>query len=534
MQNLKLLVIGLDGATWNVLIPLIKKGKLHTLEELMNNGVYGDLESTIPHITFPAWKSYSTGKNPGKLGVYWFLYPNFKEKSFLSNNSKDFKSYDYWDILGTEGIQCGILDMPGTYPPKEINGFMVSWGAPKQENYTYPPKLAEEIESKFDYRIDPEFFFDLNKEKGIKATKKIIKQRFEVARWLIEDKESDFFHMTIFHIDSVQHVFWRDMIDEKDVYANVIEDFWRLIDQEIGNFLEKATDENTTIILMSDHGFTKVKAIVNMSIWLRDNRYLILTSPKISKILSVVGINRDLVFRVVDKLNLVGIIRKLIPKDIAIRILDRFFPPSDDVVSLYSLERAINWSRSQVIPLPEGPIYINSKIKSDKKKYEKLRNELINKIESIKNPKTGERLAKKVYKKEELYRGKYLSKAPDLVILPNEGYEIATPAESNKMWIFNPKNRTGTHKIKGIFLASGPKIKKDCKIENIKIYDIAPTILHIFGFPLPSDIDGKVLTEIFEDDSEFAKRKARYVDPIYYEKEKIKEKIGKLKKIGKI
>jgi len=503
MKYPKMIVIGLDGATWEVIDRLIWEEKLPTLKKLKKNGIFGNLESTIPHITFPAWKSYSSGKNPGKLGVFWFLYPNFEKKCFISNNSTDFKSYDVWDILGKGGYTSGILDMPGTYPPKRINNFMISWGAPKQKNYTYPPELAEKLESKFSYRIDPEFFFDLDKEKGIKATKKIIEQRFEVAQWLIKENHPDFFHVTIFHIDSVQHVFWKDMINKRAPFENVIQDFWELIDRNINELLEKSTDENTILMLMSDHGFTETKAVFNISTWMKEEGYLVFNQSKITKFLSFIGLSRERIFNIVKKLKLVEIVKKTIPKDTSMRILDRFFPPPDDIVSMYSLENAVDWNKSDVIPLPEGPIYINPKYRG--KKYEKLRDELVNKIEDIANPITGERLVKKAYKKEEIYEGKYLDIAPDLILLPTLGYEIATPVDTDKTWVFDLKHRAGTHKLQGIFVAKGPGIKEGIEIDNVRIYDIAPTILHIFGLPIPNDIDGRVLTEIFEEDSEFAK-----------------------------
>ena len=527
-----LIVIGLDGATWEVIDKLIQEGKLPTLKKLKENGVSGALVSSIPPITFPAWKCYSSGKNPGKLGVFWFLYPDFNSKRFIPNDSTSFKSYDFWDLLSVKGYRCGILDMPGTYPPKKINGFMISWGAPKQKNYTYPADLAEELENKLNYKIDPEFFFDLDKDKAILATKKLIENRFETAIYLAKKYKPDFFHITIFHIDSVQHVFWRDMLDEDSRYRSVIEDFWVLIDNGINKLLEECTDENTRIILMSDHGFTGLKAIFNLTGWLEKKGYITLKKSILQSFLSKV-VNRDLIFELVKKLRLVKIIRKTMPKDLSMKILDKLFPPPDDVVPIYSLESAIDWEKSKIIPLPEGPIYVNPKIKLNKNKYKKLVNKLISEMKHIKNPKTGEQLFKQIFIRDEVYTGRYVNKAPDIILLPNDGYEISTPIRTNNLWVFELTHRTGTHKTHGIFIAYGPDIRKGYKIKDIKIYDIAPTILHIFGLPIPNDMDGRVLMEIFEPGSELAKREPKYVDPSYYEvldeKERLRAKIQSLK-----
>lgn len=112
----KVLVIGLDGATWNLLKPWSREGVLPTFKRLMEKGVYGNLRSSIPPVTFPAWKCYSTGKNPGKLGVYLFLKLDMENKKFYFYSSRDFKSKEVWDYLGGKGYKCGVINMPGTYP----------------------------------------------------------------------------------------------------------------------------------------------------------------------------------------------------------------------------------------------------------------------------------------------------------------------------------------------------------------------------------------------------------------------------------
>jgi predicted AlkP superfamily phosphohydrolase/phosphomutase len=181
----KVLVIGLDGGTWNIIKPLVRDGKLPTIARLMKNGCYGDLESSIPFVTFPAWKCYSTGKNPGKLGVYWFISPNMEKEKFEVHSSISFKSRELWNYFGENDIVSVVLDMPTTYPPKKIKGAMVSNGAPMRSNYTYPRELREILESNFNYKIDPDYYFDIDKDLTISDNKRIIQQRFDVAKYLV-------------------------------------------------------------------------------------------------------------------------------------------------------------------------------------------------------------------------------------------------------------------------------------------------------------------------------------------------------------
>jgi predicted AlkP superfamily phosphohydrolase/phosphomutase len=142
---------------------------------------------------------------------------------------------------------------------------------------------------------------------------------------------------------------------------------------------------------------------------------------------------------------------------------------------------------------------------------------LLNKLQEVRHPITGKKAFAQVYRRTDIYTGEYIQNAPDIVVLPNEGFDVG--ANFNKLWYFpREEGWSAVHKLHGIFIATGPKIRKGLKIEGVKIYDLAPTIMHIFGLPIPSDIDGRVLKEIFETDSELSKKKPVYVDPIHYEK----------------
>lgn len=143
----KLLIIGLDGATWSVLIPLIEEGELPTLEKLLKNGCYGTLESTIPPVTGAGWLALATGKTPGKTGIIDFV--NRKDKSYklYPVTSFDFKGHSLWDYLSKVNKKIGVFNYPMLFPPYKINGFMVSGvGAFPEDNITYPPSLKRKLE----------------------------------------------------------------------------------------------------------------------------------------------------------------------------------------------------------------------------------------------------------------------------------------------------------------------------------------------------------------------------------------------------
>jgi len=522
----KIIVIGLDGGTWNIIKPLVKQGKLPAIEKLIKNGSCGELESSMPPVTSPAWKCYSTGKNPGKFGVYFWENIDVGKKRFIVNNSTSFKSKEIWDYLSDYGLVCGILGMPTTYPPKKVNGFMVSEFNPSNSGYANPNYLEKELSDLFSYVGEFSDYHGGDKNLIIKDRKKLIKQRFDASRYLFKKFNPDFCHITIFHIDNIQHFYWEDMEDKDSKYGKAIEEAWILIDNELKKLLEyfnynlddevNKKSENIYIILMSDHGFTKTKSFFNINQWLIKKEYLVLNDTKSSlKVLLYSKISRSyLAVTTINKLNKIHLIKNIL-KNIQKKIWGNKLA-----------EGIINWKKSKIIPFPWG-LYINKNLIGDKE-YEIFRNKVLNELKEIENPDNGNKLAKKIYKKEDIYSGKYISTAPDIIIGLNEGFMMPCQFKEKRLWYLPDEGGwSGTHKLHGIFCISGPGIKKKREINNAKIIDLAPTILHIMNVPIPDDMDGRVLTECFEEDSKLAKRKIVY----HYisEKSKINDKIKSLK-----
>jgi len=519
-MNKKVLVIGLDGGTWNIIKPLVKKGKLPTIAKLMESGCYGDLESSIPHVTFPAWKCYSTGKNPGKLGVYWWIDLDTKSKKLIVNSSNSFKSLEIWDYLGAYGIKCGVIGMPTTYPPKKVSGFMVSEFNPSDSEYTYPRELENELKNKFEFIAEFSDYHGEDKRKMIEDRIRIMKQRFDATRYLAKKFNPGFLNLTIFHIDNIQHFYWKYMENNDPAFGEVIENSWVFIDSELEMLLEEF--DPTHVIVLSDHGFTSLKAIFNLQMWLISKGYLILESKFL---------------RLLNKIGLLTQVASIV-KRIIMRRSDGKKNSKALIATTNVFLDLIDWENSKVVALGEGLLYINKNTFKNSNKFEIFHKKLIKELLEIKNPKIDEFIVKNVFRREEIYNGEYTHFAPDLAILPNEGYEIISAGLSKKLWEFNPKEEgwSATHKLHGIFIAYGKDIKRGHEIKGAKIYDIAPTILHIFGLPIPKDIDGRVLRGIFEEDSEL-NREAVYVDSSYYEEseeERIRERIKELKSKRKI
>ncbi|MEM3594466.1 MAG: alkaline phosphatase family protein, partial [Candidatus Jordarchaeaceae archaeon] len=318
------------------------------------------------------------------------------------------------------------------------------------------------------------------------------------------------------------HFFWKEMEARDRRFGGVIENIWRMIDSEIGKLLEEV-GEDTDVLVISDHGFTGLKATFCLNNWFLENGYLNLSIFNI--LLSRLRLFNKKTLHVTRQLD--KMVRRIIPPEKLMSLQQKILPPE---VSSPELIWQVDWGSTKAICVGECGIFLNPEL--NQKDYETLRTLLIKEIKMIKNPKTGENLVSDVKRREEIYHGEHLELAPDLIVIPNEGYRVYDSLMRG-VWDFENMVWSAYHKLHGVFLACGPDIKNCGRIGDVKIYDLAPTILHMFNVPVPRDMDGRVLTEIFCEGSEPAKRKVLYQD-LVTEKILIKKRIKELKNQKKV
>ena len=535
----KVLVIGLDGVGFDFIKDWLEQEKLPTIAKLMERGVYGDLQSTIPPITPPAWASFMTGMNPGKHGIYDFVIVKRKKSGdyeYSLVNSKNIKGKCIWDFLTAKKKKSIVLNVPLTYPPWEINGIMISgYLSPPTKNYAYPNDVVRELEKNIgEYIIFPDENILNNPGRKLKKLLKIIEKRKEAAIYLMKNYEYDFFMVEFQMTDTICHLL-KDRGKILEVYQKV--------DESIAEILEHTDAQRTNVIIISDHGMTPVKKTIRINRWLYNlglyrtkkglqKEYITHTTIMKSNYHAKKQLRKEILLNLFSN---VGITVEKINYYLSLLRIDflkRLFPKS---ITHYLPRITIDWRNTKAYLFSQHAywmgISINLKgreaegIVEPGEEYEKLRNYIIRELYNLRDPETGEKVIEKALKKEEVYSGPYLNKAPDILVLTKNQEYISDPSPYGDIFSKN-SNEIHAHKMNGIFIAYGPDIKRG-QIKGAKIIDIAPTILHMMNVPVPEDMDGRVLKEIFKEDSDIARRKVIYQK--MNEKEKIKERIGKLK-----
>lgn len=536
-RKLKLLVIGLDGATFDVILPLIKENKLQTLKKIMKQGTHGELESTFPPLTGPAWASFMTGKNPGQYGAYGFIdydpkdYDSFfKGKLVTSNN---FAGSTFIDLLSSNGHKVGVVSLPMTYPPWKINGVMISgFPCPNTDRIHYfsqDPKIG--VEERLEYSDSNRQPHQSEKRKASDGLS-MMEKRTRVAIELVKKMELDCLIIVFGATDRVQHFY--GVSSENPV----IEKHYQVASVQISKLLE-LTDENTRIFIMSDHGAEPCPEIVfNTNCWLKEQGLLALNEKR-AKTFTLL---RNLYY---SYTHFVGCISEKLRNFLEISNKIKEFLFRSTVVYVTS----INWSETKAFRYPmactriEG-IVINVKerqkvgIVEAKEEYEKLRDGIIRKLKNLRDTNTGDKVVKECYKREEIYHGRFVEKAPDIVLYLNKHYSAADGLSDVFSKAFSKDQRI-VHSMQGILIAKGPMIKRGKRINEANIVDLASTILYSMGISIPKSMDGIVLHEIFTDEfklkrvpkyhSDEAIRQREYgYKPTEKEQEEVKERLRAL------
>ena len=435
-QNRKVLIIGLDGVPYSFIRHLLetKKNKFPNFTKLFENGAHSHIKSVLPTVSGVAWTAIFTGKNPAKFGVFGFLDLK-KDYTPYIPNAISLKAENILDILSQEGKRVISLGVPMTYPPKTVNGICVGgFLTPILNKGVFPKSFLPVLE-------EEKYIVDINPMKAresldyfTKELTRVFEARKNTMIRLIKEESWDFFITHFIDTDRINHFLWHYYQEKGSKYKDYFFEFYQKIDNMLGKVLD-LIDENTILIILSDHGFCKTNKEIQLNYWLKENGYL--------------------KFKVEN------------PKS---------FKDIDE--------------KSLAFSLTPGRIYIHTDIwKEGRVAIEEsgqIVKEIIEKLSKVKDPETQQIIFKDIYRREEYYSGKYINEAPEIIIKPVDGYELKAKLNANKF--FNPPDMPGIHTYDDAMIALNKKFRLK---ENIIIYDVFPTVLEILGVKLPENIDGE-------------------------------------------
>ncbi len=504
----KVLLIGIDGGTWVILQPIMEKGYMPNLKSLVDGGAWGILKSTIPPLTAPAWTTFMTGLDPGRHGIVEFNnYDGAYGTYFVTNAS--IKQKTIWELASEMGLRVISVNVPLTYPPFPVRGFMVTGMlTPDTSRFTYPPSLGKVILEEFgEYRIvtTGKVYVLHGLDRFFQELRKTVKLRADVVSYLLSTMEWDLAMVHFFSTDVLQH-FAFHCLDPTHPHHHppCMEKayrFYQELDKAIGQVLEAADRRGVSLkIALSDHGFMQVHTTILLNSLLAKHGFF---RPE----------SRSLAGEVIWRL-LRGMRRNFF-----VKFMRWFVDWEKREKSILFLRRQGKLGISESIAFSlnggiYGNIYINLKGRQpngivEEKDYLRIR-------EEIKEALKDERGVKQILLREEAFGTSNLASLPDLVVVPEKGYAFSPylSVDRNKPYVKNyvRADYTGTHHIEGIWIVEGKGVKRGRV--DAHIIDLLPTIFWYLGLAIPDYAQGRVVKEAFREEFSGSREEKRVkMDP---------------------
>ncbi len=483
------LLIGLDGATFSVLDPLMHEGVMPCLKDLIASGVRSELASVIPALTPPAWTSLMTGRSPGNHGIFDFLRFEFRPlgRELRVLDSGDVECETVWSMLARHGLKTTVLNFPMTFPARGISGNVVPGWVPWRHLRLacYPRtlygKLTEVLpdfnprELAMDMSLEERALEGCNREEEYEGLIKLHirreRQWFQVMRHLMREEPADVASVLFDGVDKLQHVCWRFLdraffpalpSDAESRIRGLCLEYFREVDQFIGEMVAMAGKE-ASVIIASDHGFGPTVEVFHLNAWLHQHGYLVWANAA------------NVEQKHAETLGMGTMAR-------------RFYE--------------IDWDKTTAYcPTPSGNgIYITPPSPDGRgvpaAHYDRFRRELVEKLSKFVDPATGEPVITQIWTREEAFAGARMASAPDLTLCLRDGGLVSIlPSET----LLKPRSEiAGAHRPNGVFISTGPGMRRGVSLSGLSILDVTPVLLHQLGLPVPQDLEGQVPEAIFE------------------------------------
>ena len=504
----RVLVIGWDGATFDLLQPLVTRGIMPHLGRLLAKGSHGRLTSTMPPLTSPAWVTFATGKNPGKHSCLLFTKSVFGSHVAPLTNSTDIDGVTMWEAASARAKRVVSINVPMTYPAQPVNGIVLTgMMTPPGADFTFPRDLPERYPSLDSYIVDLnssgrqqgisiDDLFVTSPADYVAAVDEMRRSRTAIALEIMRNEAWDLCTLVYTGPDRLSHMLWRELeaLAKGQEAANVrlgheLLDYFRSLDEDLGRFLELVDDE-TYLLVMSDHGFGPgATEAFYLNSWLRDVGLLAIRKNTEMVIQPGYWLARFRENRLLSK-----IVRKL-GRFLPLRFRGQLRRQTTKIQ-----DAAVDWEKTRAHTVVMAGSIAGIQIANDLPESERqaIIQQLSELLPRVASPLNGTPLIKEIIRREDLYTGVHVRDFPELIVIADEGYEIKSAlAEHGHVAPLILSPRTGDHRQDGILLLSGKEIVGGQLRQQWWLADVTATILHLLGIPLPDDIDGRFIAEAF-------------------------------------
>jgi predicted AlkP superfamily phosphohydrolase/phosphomutase len=495
----KVLVLGWDGATFDILRPLIARGRMPHTARLMEQGAFASLRSTTPAVTPVAWTTMVTGVNPGKHGIFdgHQIDPDTGQIRFASAAMR--RAAALWSMVGAHGGRTAVLNVPVTYPPEAVRGFLAPgmFAPPGATDAIFPADLGAAFTARFGPLADsPPRYAD--PVRYLDSLLQGVLTRRDMVLWLLERGPWELVFAVFMETDRVQHFFWQYRDPDHPRHRELgtaVERIYEAMDDALGRILAVAGPD-VTVALVSDHGAGPLHTGVFLNRWLMDQGWLHVTRDFARPFSRPAWGGRALLRRLLA--------RALSPvapgRAAALQAAARASETTrvnNLLRSIIDWDRTLAWSDGM-----GGGIYINPSASGERVG---LCKRLSADLKGLVDPRTGKTVIEAVHWREDIYLGPMVSAAPDLIVTCAPGYQIYAPHEflingqAPHQEIFLDHPWSGRHELFGIFVLAGPGVGGG-DAGNCNMADVTPTLLALLGIPLPEGLDGFVLARALTTD----------------------------------
>jgi predicted AlkP superfamily phosphohydrolase/phosphomutase len=434
----RVFLLGLDGSPLPLLQRLMQAGDLPNLARIFERGSSVEMNSSLPDVSAVAWTSINTGMNPAKHGIYGFVDRKPGTNTMEVMTANHVRAKPIWQLMSDAGRRSVAINVPLSFPPQHIDGVVISdFLAPALNKAVYPSALLPTLES-MGYRIDIDpWAARQSLEAFADDFRQTADKRAEAVLHLMSSEAWQFFMVVFMETDRLHHFMWQYMESDDPTYAPVFLDAYRQIDAIAGRIVAALNDDDALIIL-SDHGFTTLIKEVYLNVWLEEQGFL------------------------------------------------RFSPGGQR-----GLETMLPESR--VFSLDPGRLYVNVQGREPggtvpRSSLDDVLAELTDALSGLVDPETGAPIVKHVYRADDIYHGPLRERAPDLLVMPHDGYDIKGTFDSTAL--------TGRGKLVGMHKYDNATLfvrDHAITVQHASVHDVLPTACKLAQVECPPGVDGRIV-----------------------------------------